>query len=36
MFILLKKVLKGHRFRLDEDYKAVVMQWFQQQDRENQ
>jgi hypothetical protein len=30
MFSLLKKVLKGHRFRLDEDYNTVVMQWFQQ------
>jgi hypothetical protein len=35
MFSLLKRVLKDHRFRLDEDYKAVVMQWFQKQAREN-
>jgi hypothetical protein len=35
MFNLLKEVFKVHRFRMDEDYKAVVMQWFQQQAREN-
>jgi histone-lysine N-methyltransferase SETMAR len=27
----LKKVLKGHKFGLEEDIKAVVVQWFQQQ-----
>jgi hypothetical protein len=26
MFSLPKKVLKGHRFKLDEDYKVVVVQ----------
>jgi hypothetical protein len=27
-------VLKGHKWGLDEDVKAAVMQWFQQQPRE--
>jgi hypothetical protein len=34
VFGLLKQALKGHRFRSDEDVKAIVVQWFQQQPRE--
>jgi hypothetical protein len=33
-FGLLKKALMGHRFGLDTDMKATVVQWFQQQTRE--
>jgi hypothetical protein len=29
-----KKALKGHRFRLDEDFEAAVVKWFQLQHRE--
>jgi Leu/Phe-tRNA-protein transferase len=34
VFNSLRKELKGHRFRSDEDVKAVAVQCFQQQDRE--
>jgi hypothetical protein len=30
-----KETLKGHRFRSDEDVKATVVQWFQQQPRQH-
>jgi hypothetical protein len=34
MFGPLKKVLKGHGFRSNEDVKAAMMWWFQQQPRD--
>jgi hypothetical protein len=34
VFGALIKVLKGCRFRLDEDVKAVVVQWLQHQPRD--
>jgi hypothetical protein len=30
----IKKLLKGHRFELNKDIKAVIVQWFEQQPRE--
>jgi hypothetical protein len=30
VFVPIKKVLNSHRYRLYEDIKAIVMQWFQQ------
>jgi hypothetical protein len=34
LFGPLKKALKGHRLGSDEDIKATVLQWFQQQPKE--